>query len=572
MTGMIIFIFACCCFFFFQLLYPYHLYFREQTQLFIFTPDYFISYFDKPAWLACYLGDFITQFFYLRGGGAVSVTLIFILEWWLIRYILRIFFEKSSMLALFPIVIECIFYFELYYNVAVSVAFIIVLFSFLLFSLIKNGKLSYFAAFLFVPVLYFLAGALSFIFPFLVIFSDIRNGKIRLVYWLLLAALTGLFPLCMQSVYLLTIKQAYLFPLASVLHISAGSCLIIIILCMQIKLFRRITISSVKSVIILFLLLTTLLIAGLRQTADFDREKILALSVETYFDNPEEVIRLSDKYKLSFAKATYYTNLALSQTGTMPEKLFDYYQPASIGLFLPVNSKSDWMSIFFSNEVFFHLGDMNMAQHSAMLGQIFSPRHRSSRMVKRLAEINMISGDTAVARKYLRMLDATLFHRKWAASYGKTLDGEDTERFQQIKEMQTKTIIFDTLRMSSDYVSSLKLLTESNPDNINAVNYLMCYYLLNKDIKSFYSAYEKYGKQNTTFQSVLYMQALLIKLFIENVPQQQLQSFGIPNDIITDFMDYTQLFEQSAGNMDMLREKYGSTYWFYFHFAQMKER
>ena len=213
-----------------------------------------------------------------------------------------------------------------------------------------------------------------------------------------------------------------------------------------------------------------------------------------------------------------------------------------------------------------------MAQHSAMLGQIFSPRHRSSRMVKRLAEINMISGDTAVARKYLRMLDATLFHRKWAASYSKALDGKDSERFQQIKEMQTKTIIFDTLRTSSDYESSLKLLTESNPDNTGAVNYLMCYYLLNKDIKSFYSTYEKYGKQNTKFQSVLYMQALLIKFFIENAPQQQLQSFGIPDDIITDFMDYTQLYKQSTGNMDMLREKYGSTYWFYYHFAQMKER
>jgi hypothetical protein len=60
--------FAILCIAFFQFFYPYHLFIKEQLQLFLFTSEYFISYLSKPASLASYLGDFFTQFFYLRCG------------------------------------------------------------------------------------------------------------------------------------------------------------------------------------------------------------------------------------------------------------------------------------------------------------------------------------------------------------------------------------------------------------------------------------------------------------------------------------------------------------------------
>ena len=61
-------------------------------------------------------------------------------------------------------------------------------------------------------------------------------------------------------------------------------------------------------------------------------------------------------------------------------------------LILPVNPSASFLSILFANELWFTLGDMTMAEHCAMLSMIFSPRNSGSRMIKRLAEINLVNG------------------------------------------------------------------------------------------------------------------------------------------------------------------------------------
>ena len=64
-----------------------------------------------------------------------------------------------------------------------------------------------------------------------------------------------------------------------------------------------------------------------------------------------------------------------------------------------------------------------MAEHCAMLSMIFSPRNSGSRMIKRLAEINLVNGDDEAALKYLRILDKTLLHKSWAE---KRIPGQQT--------------------------------------------------------------------------------------------------------------------------------------------------
>lgn len=62
-------------FVFFQFFYPYHLFYQEQNQLFLFSWDYITTYLDKPGWLACLTGDFLTQFYYYRFAGPTILTL-----------------------------------------------------------------------------------------------------------------------------------------------------------------------------------------------------------------------------------------------------------------------------------------------------------------------------------------------------------------------------------------------------------------------------------------------------------------------------------------------------------------
>ena len=79
-----------------------------------------------------------------------------------------------------------------------------------------------------------------------------------------------------------------------------------------------------------------------------------------------------------------------------------------------MSDKGSYLPIIFSNEVYFFLGDTNASQHRALIAMIFSPNHYSSRLLRRLVQINIINGEYKVAEKYLKILSKTLFHKKWA--------------------------------------------------------------------------------------------------------------------------------------------------------------
>lgn len=64
--------------FFFRML-PYHLFHREQTQLFVFAAEPLTEYLRHPAALARLTGDFLTQFFYYEGGGPAVMTIVLLL-------------------------------------------------------------------------------------------------------------------------------------------------------------------------------------------------------------------------------------------------------------------------------------------------------------------------------------------------------------------------------------------------------------------------------------------------------------------------------------------------------------
>ena len=60
---------------FFQFWYPYHFFYQEQNQIFLWSWDYISTYFGKPGYLSHLLGDFLTQFYYYLYAGATILTL-----------------------------------------------------------------------------------------------------------------------------------------------------------------------------------------------------------------------------------------------------------------------------------------------------------------------------------------------------------------------------------------------------------------------------------------------------------------------------------------------------------------
>ncbi|MDR1782824.1 MAG: DUF6057 family protein [Dysgonamonadaceae bacterium] len=547
---------------YFLLVAPYHLFFKEQISLFICNSSYLYDFFQKPAFIACAAGDFLTQFCYLSGGGAVVCTLLILTEWFITAKVLNLlgFGFWSPIAALFPACADWMLIPGIYFPLSGVVSLLITLSVFLICVLIRNKILSAVTALISVCLLYYAAGFSAILFPLLITIYEINNREKRLLFHLILFAIALVLPYLTRTTFLLTLEQAYIFP-----HLTVFNCQSLMILA-AIALFALIRpIREMKNSVVSFSIITCLAllfcIGGLYWKTDGKTEKLLELSCETYFGNTAKVLKTAEKERIENPIATYYANLAMSKTGVMGDKLMSFYQPFSAGLFLPVNPQSDWFSIFFSNDAYFYVGDMNMAQHSAMLGMMSSPWQRSSRLVRRLAEINVATADTTAAMKYIRMLNATVLHKKYAKKLESMLFSGSTNDFIH------KT---DVLVGSQNPQPSLELLVNGNPDNRAALDYLLSFYLLNKDISSFKVAVDKYIKGKKSSIPKVYEEALLIALARKKAKQPEVEAYGIKPATIRDFERFTALYESSEGSLSALQKEFANTYWLYFQFAKEK--
>jgi len=89
--GILILLTALACWAFFQFFYPYHFFYQEQNQIFLWSWDYITTYFDKPGGLSRLSGDFLTQFYYYLYAGAIILTLCITVTGLLISRALRNF-------------------------------------------------------------------------------------------------------------------------------------------------------------------------------------------------------------------------------------------------------------------------------------------------------------------------------------------------------------------------------------------------------------------------------------------------------------------------------------------------
>ncbi|MDD4514126.1 DUF6057 family protein [Massilibacteroides sp.] len=558
------------CLLFFLYVIPYHLLYEEQMQLFLFSSDYFLSYFSKPGWLACYIGDFLTQFYYIKGGGAIVISgVLGVVLLMLFLVFSRVGKRDSWLYIVLPVLALWFLHTETNYRLSSTIAFFLALFFFLLYSLIQKQHKAGITGLLLSIFLYSFIGSHFLTFIFLVVIFDLSKRRYSsFPYWLFLVVIGICCPLFCREYYLLTVRQAFLYPMNTLYGFLPSLFLVglfmIYILSSDNKSFRY---QQKESGILL--LFTVAFMAGIFLNINQTREKLLSLDIETYSENWEKVSRKAESYQMKNPVATYFTNIAWMKQGILPDKLLSCYQPFSEGMFIPVGPHSNPLEITFSGEIYYQLGDMNMAQHSTMLAMTFSPQSRSARLIKRLAEINLVIGDTAAVNKYLRILDKTLFYTSYASNMRTIM--EEGEQNPWLMQKRSLIATYDTLRTAADATASLTMLIESNPSNKAALDYLLCYHLLNKNIPSFMEAFDKWYKEKEYPLPKFYSEALLIGLAQKKVSAKTLESYHIPNELTATFMTYTKRYQEAEGNGVGLQKDYGDTYWFYYHYAQKKK-
>ena len=282
------------------------------------------------------------------------------------------------------------------------------------------------------------------------------------------------------------------------------------------------------------------------QAPDFVLEKDFAVSNEYYFGNYDKVLDIVKSSDGWTQQMQFFYNLVNAQRGQLPDRLFDF-TPNYLGTFEKIGSETPRLTINNMNELYWVLGDMTFTERAAMMTNVFAPENRNVRMMKRLAECNIVSGDTLAAEKYLRILDKTFVYSKWSGlvrEHGKDLY---RNKMQMVNHRDTITI--------SDNAHFLMMqLLDHNPDNMVALDYILCSDLLLKDITNFKRDYDRYCTDNPR-PKPLYQEALCIWLAGSNASQEEWRNYIKLNDVMQRFIQYNN----QRGN-----PRFKGTYWYYF--------
>jgi len=566
-----VFLFFIACWVFFFRLYPYHLHYKEQITLCVLQPDFLQTYLQKPAFLTEICGDYLTQFFLWRGGGGSILTSIFLLTWLGLRTALtRIgITHHTSLWALLPITAEWALSCHLEYPLSMPLGLMFSAWAFILptwSTSIRTRSILHTALLI---ILYCTIGAHFFTYALLAIIYECRqSGNCQLSLFLLMIAI--LIPIGSSYFYFLTPKQAYFYPLISNYMLRQPFVFLLtesfLLLSLLPAFITRLDKRWIALPVVFVLSATTL-----SKAYNAPEEKTLAFSSEAYFGRWDKVIQLNKNNDYPTYLSAYYTNLAYARQGKLCEELMLHYQPAFHGILLQINESTGYIYAMASPDALMECGDMAQAQHSAMLAMTFTPHQRSSRMMRKLAEIAIINEDYGAAKKYLRMLSHTSLHHEWAKERLALIESGQRDSIPNWISRRRILPQKDTLFSANHWRASLSNLLESNPQNKMAVDYLLCFHLLNKDLQMFKEDYDRY--YYPTFGLLpprLYQEALIACMNENENPQEQLKHYRISAEVYKDCLQYLSIHEEAEGDGRALEKRFGKTYWFYYYYAQLK--
>ena len=283
-----------------------------------------------------------------------------------------------------------------------------------------------------------------------------------------------------------------------------------------------------------------------------DYERMIGLDVECVRENWDKVLELS-KVDLYMEEASYCYNLALAMKGTLGDKMLDHSQNHHVTLLFPVTSERAVFSNTLAGEAWFQVGDMTVAEQSAITSLQASPKHTGTRFLVRLARVNLAMGEEAAARKYLDILSRTLFYGKWARSM---MPGHQDEAVRaQLAKAHARLIQRDFVHNSGHPRTVLHALLEADPGNLPARQYLLCFDLMGYNLDGFMEDYEQ-GR----LKGHLYSEAILIWLSQhDRLNPEEVARYGV---------DVSEV--DRMGRFGRNPNAFKNTYWYYYLMAMQE--
>ncbi|HUX58590.1 MAG TPA: DUF6057 family protein [Bacteroidales bacterium] len=558
----------------------YHLIYLEQIQLFRFNCNYFSDFLLRPGGLSEFIGAFLTQFYLFPFAGASIITLAGIALYAITRYIFHKHQFAGVIWTLLPAVLLASLHSYHLYTLAHCIGLIVSLGFFAIIISVENISYRFLLVVIGWPLLYIFTGGYAIYAILLCMLNELlfRRGRLHVII-LGIYLFLALFVPYLASHFIFYIKAGAEWTLLIPLFLGSPYRYILIILIAYIPFMLLVIktlliytkgsdISSAwkwKSILAGTVILVNLTFVIIRLTYDRKTEILLGIDNCVQKADWDGVLKLSSESPVTNRMVIHFTNLALFKSGRMGDQLFHYRQGGSTGLWL--DWSQDWIAAFFGGEIYYHLAYNSEAYRWAFEAMV--AKGPNPRSLKRLVITSLIDNNIALAKKYLEVLDQSLFYRKWAQHYLTFVN--HPESLREDKEISEKRYF----EIHSDFISSdnfgvkLPQLLADHPDNRMVFEYYMASLLLDKNLGEFVANVYRLKELGYTSVPVHYEEAMLAYMSMTGkniVPEGYTISLASRNRL----SDYVSTINSFENNMKMAARsmygKFGKTYWYYLEF------
>jgi hypothetical protein len=463
-------------FMFWYLAYPHALSYQEQYQLFLWTADYFCGRICVPGGFSEWLGELVVQFYYVEWLGALLLALLFVA---LQRVVWRAMGDGHYLLSFVPSVLLL----WLLGDPSVLLGYVwALLIAVGAYALNKGrGRKSLMADVLIVPLVYWLAGPLAWVYVLLRLLGGAWRLSWMIPFYLFSLQMVACYWLLPQWTAEMVFQpmQFYRIPLqlSKLMWVIPFVTILVVLFSRQKSPAWLVPVEGAMLAVLCWL--------GIGKGYDKDMYELIRQDYLVRNERWDEIVKRAQVYVVRTPFWSNCVNLALAQQRLLADRMFDFYQTGEDALILP--RTRDLTSMLPSAEVFWRLGMVNSAQRYMFDTQesILNAR-KSGRCTKRIAECMMVNGHYQTARKQTALLKKSLFYRDWANEAEALMRDEAQMNSHPIYGKLRK------LRYKEDFLYSYEeidkmfgLLFMNNKENRMALDYFLAQMLLNGNIPGF---------------------------------------------------------------------------------------
>lgn len=544
----------------------YRLQFKEQISIFLLGADRIEWYLSNPGVVASVLGDWLTQFYLNRlAGTTLSVLLLAAIMTGVARFFRLAEPQKPVCLimSVVPVLLEGYFITFPNYPLSATVGLALSVWAACLMAHIKDSGLSAWIIGLSVPVVFVIAGGHALTFALMLAFLKRKDGIMPLLsiaVGIVLMLICGrMYNLTFVHSLIWPVWPGYIIPYKALLLLMPWIISATFVLSLH---YSKVMDSTWKPVVLSLLALSGTYISSVLSLDELERT--VKIGTLAYQNKWEEVREMSSSDKPSIYNA-YYWNVCNARKGRLADELLNgRWGRSSDVLFLSTKRGDPYFSMMYYTDALLEMGDVSQATDCALLAQTVMPGHYSSRMLRRLAEIAVVTADYGVASKYLDILLHTRNHRAWAADLLARIEARDIP--EQYLTWRSRTAGSDRFFAQGDSRSSLTAIADFSPYNRVAIDYLLCSYLLDKNINTFLNLYNRYyynGLDRILTVPDLYQEALLVNVDSRESFSETVSKYKISREIADKYIRLMDARSKDPHPEAVITKEAMGTYWHY---------